>query len=118
MQNDTGDFHKLFGFVTFKGWFTLRHKHKHRHKHKNCKCEPAQHKHKHLTPPDAVSHDDDDDDDDDDLIATAQAYLHSVHVYLHSVIQDGEPQRRGRIARNLILLLLSRRRFRKARKYY
>ena len=42
-----------------------------RHKHKNCKCEPAQHKHKHL-------------------IATTQAYLHSVHVYLHSVIQDGE----------------------------
>ena len=46
------------------------------------KCELAQHKHKHL-------------------IATAQVYLHFVHAYnLHSVIQDGVPRCRGRIARN------------------
>ena len=35
------------------------------------------------------------------LIATAQAYLHFAHVYLHSVIKDGGPRRRGRTARNL-----------------
>ena len=46
-----------------------------RHKHK--------HRHKHKN-----------------LIATAQAYLHFAHVYLHSIIQDGGPRRRGRIARN------------------
>ena len=58
------------------------HKQKHRHKHKNqFKCELAQHKHKHL-------------------IATAQVYLHFAHAYLHSVIQDSVPRRRGRIARN------------------
>ena len=34
------------------------------------------------------------------LVATAQAYLHFAHVYLHSVIQDGGPRRRGRIPRN------------------
>ena len=67
----------LLGYFTkmAKGWFTLRHK------HKNCKCERAQHKHKHL-------------------VATAQAYLHFAHVYLHTVIQDRGPPRRGRIARN------------------
>ena len=34
------------------------------------------------------------------FIATAQAYLHFAHVYLHSIIQDGGPRRRGRISRN------------------
>ena len=35
------------------------------------------------------------------LMATAQTYLHFGHVYLHSVIQDCGPRRRGRITRNL-----------------
>ena len=58
------------------------HKQKHRHKHKNLSvnwCNISIYKH---------------------LIATAQVYLHFAHAYLHSVIQDGVPRHRGRIARN------------------
>ena len=49
-----------------------------RHKHK--------HRHKHLM---------------------ATLYLHFAHVYLHSVIQDGGPRRRGSVATRIILLFFA-----------